>query len=495
MMLMGDLPAVAEDPNSPIAIPPQPGARPVPFFLGQEAPPHPINTRPIPQNPFVAAGSWAYNYHCDAYQSDTYFIEGPLGHKPKVTSSFWGTNSLMVSPISFGQDGWLFVGQLQPDAGGSLRWRINMVHPDTLTIVDELELPKGPLSTDEVPAGSYWYMDNANQMVIATAEQTIWAVPHTPDGFDREHITVYDLSGEMRAKDSIKCIMPDFLGRVWFVTKFGLLGTLDRAKNNGCGQVLGTLALSAGEAAENGLATDEDGGMYFVSSQFMYRFDADAEGAPTTTWREPYDTGTHVKVLSRGSGTTPTLMGTDYVAIADNADPQIHVLVYRRAKQLSPGQSRLVCAVPVFKPGQSCTENSFIATDNAVVVENNFGARTLKATMHGKTTEPGITRLDIASNAGWLRWNNTEETVTCAATEKLSVKTGLIYAYTKSKGPPNTDAWYFTAIDFHTGETVYKVLAGTGLLYADPVSSMFIGPNRRLYIGVLGGIVMMQDGP
>jgi len=184
-------------------------------------------------------------------------------------------------------------------------------------------------------------------------------------------------------------------------------------------------------------------------------------------------------------------MGTDYVAIADNADPQIHVLVYRRAKQLPLGQSRLVCAAPVFKPGQSCTENSFIATDNAVVVENNFGARTLKATMHGKTTEPGITRLDIASNAGWLRWNNTEETVTCAATEKLSVKNGLIYAYTKSQGPPNTDAWYFTAIDFHTGETVYKVLAGTGLLYADPVSSMFIGPSGRLYIGVLGGIVIV----
>ena len=41
-------------------------------------------------------------------------------------------------------------------------------------------------------------------------------------------------------------------------------------------------------------------------------------------------------------------MGTDYVTITDNADPQMHVNVYRREKTVS--ENRLVCSVPVFQP-------------------------------------------------------------------------------------------------------------------------------------------------
>jgi len=35
-----------------------------------------------------------------------------------------------------------------------------------------------------------------------------------------------------------------------------------------------------------------------------------------------------------GTGTTPTLMGTEYVTIIDNVLPQMHVLVYRRGKDV-----------------------------------------------------------------------------------------------------------------------------------------------------------------
>jgi len=61
--------------------------------------------------------------------------------------------------------------------------------------------------------------------------------------------------------------------------------------------------------------------------------------------------------LSQGSGTTPTLLDPDgpggrdgYVAITDNADERMHVLVYRRDPAL-PAAGRLVCRVPVFGAG------------------------------------------------------------------------------------------------------------------------------------------------
>jgi hypothetical protein len=258
------------------------------------------------------------------------------------------------------------------------------------------------------------------------------------------------------------------------------------------GNVIGTMRL-VGERIENGNAIEETGAVYLNSSRAMYRFDADENGAPTITWREPYDWG-HVKVLSEGSGSTPTLMGKDYVAMADNADPQVHVLVYRRAKAVQG--PRLVCAVPVFEPGQSCVESSVIATDRSIVVENNFGYRSFESVEDGATTKPGIARIDLDADGNGCHtvWTNMEVSAPIA-TSKLSLANGLIYAYTKPKGPETTDVWYFTAIDFWTGETVYKRLTGTGSLYNAAQGLITLSPDgRAVYVGLFAGVVKMEDG-
>jgi hypothetical protein len=78
---------------------------------------------------------------------------------------------------------------------------------------------------------------------------------------------------------------------------------------------------------------------------------------------------------------------------------------------------------------------------------------------------------------------------------KLSLATGLVYTYTKPKGPATTDPWYFTAIDFETGETVFQQLAGTGAGFNNQYAGSYLGPNGTLYVGVLGGIVAMRDTP
>jgi hypothetical protein len=52
--------------------------------------------------------------------------------------------------------------------------------------------------------------------------------------------------------------------------------------------------------------------------------------------------------VQQGSGTTPTLIGRKYVTIADNADPEMHVVVFNRAAKVEG--SHLVCSEPVFQP-------------------------------------------------------------------------------------------------------------------------------------------------
>ena len=81
-------------------------------------------------------------------------------------------------------------------------------------------------------------------------------------------------------------------------------------------------------------------------------------------------------------------------------------------------------------------------------------------------------------------------------TPKLSLANGLIYTYTKDPGP--ADPWYWTAIDFRTGRTVYKQLAGTGVGYNNNYAGIALDDSDPAhpseYVGTLGGIVAMRDG-
>ena len=76
---------------------------------------------------------------------------------------------------------------------------------------------------------------------------------------------------------------------------------------------------------------------------------------------------------------------------------------------------------------------------------------------------------------------------------KLSLANGLVYTYTKPPRDDGTDAWYFTTIDFHTGQTVYSRLAGTGFGFNNNFAPVTIGPDDRAYVGALGGITEFRD--
>ena len=53
------------------------------------------------------------------------------------------------------------------------------------------------------------------------------------------------------------------------------------------------------------------------------------------------------------------------------------------------------------------------------------------------------------------------------------------------------DPWYLTAIDFRTGETVFKKLAGTGLGFNNNYAPVTLGPDGSAYVGALGGLIRL----
>jgi hypothetical protein len=455
----------------------------VPAFIGSPARPKPVASPAVPQNPFMAPNGRS-NLHDDAYMTNTYLWPGPLGNSMQTASTFQGGECASVTFDSSGRIVAICIGLEGP--------RLVIFNPQTLELLAVMALPpRSPGAGNpftNFSGGGYFYLDQGDRAVIPTTNDQIWVVGETSGatgpGFALQRS--YDLSAFMSSGDQIISALPDWSGRIWFATLKGVVGTVDPASG-------AVKALSLGEAIGNSFSVDKTGGVFMVTDRAMYRFDPDADGSPVVTWREAYPNIGIVKPgqTEDGSGTTPNLMGAKYVAITDNADP-MDVVVYRRAKRVTG--SRVVCTVPVFGAGSSSTDNSLIGTGRSIIVENNYGYTGPAATFNGASTTPGIERVDINREGTGCTpvWYSAERAP--SAVPKLSLRAGLVYAYTKPPRSDGVDAWYLTALSFATGATVYDRLAGTGLGFNSNYAPVSVGPDDTAYVGALGGLVLLRDG-
>jgi hypothetical protein len=504
--------AAAQTPGLPVLpIPGDPLSPPATPFEGTTAVPNPVRgvTDP-PRNPFMAPNGRS-NIHDDAYMTDTYAGGGPLGGGPEASSLF----SRECGSITFDSQ-----GRIVTICVGLDRPVLALLDPHTLATLAAMPLPIRNASTGSNPftdfsGGGYFYLDHHDRAVFPTNDRHVLVVSILP-GPQFAVTRDYDLSAKIPAGEGIISVLPDWRGLLWFVTRGGLVGTIDR--DNG---TVRTMRLS-GEGISNSFAVDETGGVFIVSDKALYRFDADSKGAPKVSWRVVYpNSGIHKPGQSdAGSGTTPTLMGKGWVAITDNADP-MDVVVYRRALRLrrpkahrkrgrktgrrrAKAKARLVCAAPVFGKGAGSTDNSLIGTDRSLIAENNYGYKVSAADLSGVESVPGLTRIDVVKKKrgkhakhGKRRrkarfrcrtvWTSDERAP--SVVPKLSLANGLVYTYTKPPRSDGADVWYLTALDFRSGRTVYRRLAGTGFGFNNNYAPVTLAPDGTAYVGVLGGVV------
>jgi hypothetical protein len=468
------VPALAAPPE----IPQDPAPGDVSRYEGAPPTPRRIAAREPPRHPFMAPNGRS-NLHNDAFQTDTNWIAGPLGRDMEVLSNAQFADCASVTFDSRGRIVTICVGVQGP--------QLVMMDARTLDTLAVHPLPPRIPGTGSIfndfAGGGYFYLDERDRAVIPTTTRHVFVVAATESGFVMERD--YDTSGAVPPGDKIISALPDWSGRIWFISTRGVVGTIDPAG--------GTVrSRDLGEDISNSFAVDDQGGVYVVTQNALYRFDADGEGAPAQTWRVEYKNSGIAKPgqVHAGSGTTPTVMERGRVAIADNSDP-MNVVVYRRGRQVTG--SRVVCEQPVFGRGASATDQSLIAARNSIVVENNYGHGSPMSVNDGKTTTPGLERVDIVRGGRGCRkvWHSDE--IAPSVVPKLSVETGLVYTYTKPAREDGTDAWYFTALDFCTGRTRYKRLTGTGLGYNNNFAPVTLGPDGTAYVGVLGGLVAVRD--
>ena len=491
-----------------VPIPEDPGASTVVPYLGAPRPARPIRgVRFAPRHPYMAPNDRS-NLHDDAYQSDAGRTPGPLGYHPSVTSTLYTQE---CASVTFDRR-----GRLVTVCVGASNVDLRVLDPRTLDLL--AEYPLGPRSTSSLThtftafgGGGYFYLDNLDRAVVPTSDGRIDVVAESgPAGAPTLSLQrQYDVSPYVGSAP-ILSVLPDWRGRLWFVTDSGVVGVV----NPRTGQAR-AMRLPHRETIGNSIAVDETGGVFVVSDHALYRFDAGRGDRPRVTWRKRYDAGTRQKPGQSefGSGTTPTVIrrgARHYVAITDNADPRMHVLVYHAGRR-GPGR-RPVCSMPVFRPGRSDTDNSLIAFGRALVVENNYGYTGPESNppagtpdRNTPTTTPGVTRIDVDYRHGGCRkvWTNTSVRVPTSVS-KASTAAGLVYVYehpsarqvryTGSEpvtGPE--DPWYLTALDARTGHRVWSVLTGTGLGYNNNYAPITLGPDGTAYVGVLGGLLAVHD--
>jgi hypothetical protein len=469
-------PASAEHPRSaPLA--------PIPTYVGGPATPDPIAHPPIPQHPFLSPDG-TNSMHNDAYASDAYQVSGPLGIDPQVRYRSYGLRE--CATVAFDSR-----DRLVGLCGGLEGFRMMVINPTTLRPISQLKTSTRNLATGANPftdicGGTYFFLDGQDRAFPTTVKKEVWQVQVRANGTMAKQ-KAWSLAAHMPKDDCLIATMPDWSGRLWFFTQAGVVGTLDRATGT-----VRTAHLPDGEEVTNSVATDETGGMYVVSTHALYRLDADGEGTPQVTWRETYDRGSRLKPgnLSQGSGTTPTLLGDRWVAINDNADPRTQVLVYDRRTGVT---DRLHCAVPVLAADAGTTDNSLVAAGSSFIIENNYGYEGPTTTLFGRTTTPGLARVMVEDDGCHVAWESSE--IAPSSVAKASLGNGLLYAYTKPAGTGLVDAWYLTAIDIRTGETVWSRLTGRGITYNNHYAAIYLGPDGAAYIATLTGMVKVTDRP
>jgi hypothetical protein len=452
----------------------------------------PIPPPQAPQNPYLAPNP-NNNIHDDTWMSDAYARPGPTGRN--LQTSLGAFPPSICGSITFDRSGHIVTVCPSTIAPPTLR----VVDPHTLTLLGQFVLPTAPSPSGTQPfqnftGGGYFFLDPQDRVWSATKTNHLFVLAISADGHNVTKVRDYDLTSAVTGDERITSALPDFQGRIWFVTKkdgkVGVLNTRTRRIH----------VLRTGEEIENSFAIDRNA-VYIVSDRRMYRFSAGRNGRPRIDWRVRYrNSGIHKpSQVDAGSGTTPTILPRGLVAITDNADP-MNVVVYRTARRLPRRHgrrlSRVVCQVPVFTKGLSATENSLIGSGRSLIAENNYGYEDPFGPQAGNITEAGFARIDVRADLRGCSkvWTNTTVRAP-SVVPKLSTATQIIYTYAQDLGPMGTRVWSWVGIDARTGREAFrKQSGGTDLLGNNNYAGIALGPDGTAYLGTIGGIRMLRDG-
>lgn len=448
-------------------------------------------------NPWAARG-WGF-MHDDTANSDATMSSGPrqedLVHETKNTEGIFAGMVPTTTYVTVG--GKRFLLGL---AFGNRRFRLRKLETrlkawraddgvlvaefsdipprENLNLADALTLKGRASLFHDTSGGAYFVVlkrdaTSVDVMIPAIGQQLLFI---TFDGTSFSNRTVVQLDGTpgetlpphspLHKDDELIGAMPVWrdegatadVAAHWWVTGDGLVGVTDPSLPAKFRTFdLGAFGASHPETVANSLAVGKKGA-YIISNQALYRFEY-CDGEVRPIWRYPYaveELPDTKRLNTFGSGTTPTLMGDDYVAIADGAE-RMSVVVVPQGQALSathpaPAADAVPAPGPVAKyavfgdaadtgTAESGCENSVIAAFRTgadgtsrwrIFIGNTWGYQTPFSEVYLRSAgTQGLECLELTESGGMpsLRrvWANTINVGTAPA--KLSMTNQVVFFY------------------------------------------------------------------
>ncbi|KIN09154.1 hypothetical protein OIDMADRAFT_38010 [Oidiodendron maius Zn] len=476
-----------------------------------------------PREPNLLRPKDKYNQFTLAYHRDTGNTRSddylsPLGEEIKTLS----TSQIKPAPLYWDDEGRLTAGAICNDTTTC----IVALDRDTFNVTATWTGPTEHGSVPYFPFFTYSTVYYGRRYVTPALGPRILEV----ERIDNEQETSFkvfrdlDLSSIVGNNSQIINSQYDADGNLWFTTGgfSGVgLGSASTTAVVGYVEPAGVIRHIGlpGSTIENGIAMS--GSTVYLATGpagdndhpnavgYLYALEPSSEGV-RILYTEKYDAGDGIKLggISRGSGSSPSLLGNEYVTIIDNANERINLLFFRQANSPS-NSSNLLCKVPLFSPNASANENTlgshFNGDTYSVIVTNSFNApppinffnstTTINSSAHKVTNAgPGFARIDPNPQSGerGTRW---EADLRATGIPTLSTASGPLYQYSQGHDLARNGSyvWYVSGVDYETGEIVFRIRTGAGPLFNNNYQSPTLGPDGAVYTWVQGGIVKVYD--
>lgn len=456
-------------------------------FVGEAVVPSPTDPKDIPEHPVLNNDGDA-RIHNDHYNSATYNREGLVGPRLEIVTNQMGSIAGICPMMAMLRNGYVIGSCLVADDASGLRIMLTMFDNLNLDIVAERELGLKPFVTNAA-GGAYFSVDADENIIIGPPNNRL--EQYHVEVIDGAPQFVQDYSKAIPGMDPavettdpmLQDTVVDYEGRVWFMATDGRTGYYDVEADR-----IEMTDLEQG--LQNSMVVD-DRGVYLVTYESTIRLSVDEAGEVVVDWEAPYDPGTGSGVVLPGSGTSPTLLGTrdDLISICDNADGQIHLLVMDRDEPNPP-----LCKIPIFREGESATENTVVGYDDEMVVVNNsgFGGPFAPA----RTMNPGIERYRVVRDGdGNVTgcenvWKNTTSFGNSA---QLTTESGVIWGWGADPSVEDKDLFYLTATRWDDGEEIFRTYIGDARPFDPITGQVHLHPDGTLYLGAAQGVIAMRD--
>ena len=367
-------------------------------------------------------------------------VGAPLGESPQVVTKSYGTSD--CERIAFDSH-----GRLVTACGGTLR----LLDPDSLR----------QLATKELSADCPLVFGVVGDRALVAVDDELLAVA-TADAEGEPDLTTA-ATVDLPDAGCLTGVGADEHGRTWFATDDGRVGLVD-------GTRVRTLDLD--DRVDRPLAIADDA-VYVAGAQGLHKVIA-AKGRPLLAWTSAYDGG------ERGSA--PVVLPSGLVAVADDRDPRLQVVLHRG------DTGEVACRVELFEDDESATDGGMVAAGDGLLVLNQHGYGGTLSTALGRTTTGGIAAVDDRCEVTWE-----SDLDAPSGAPAVSAEAGLAYVYTKRHSWLGANAWYLTAVDLDTGRAVWARRTGLGVLRDNHGGQVALGPNGSVYVPVLGGFVRVHD--